>query len=621
MPLLSTCVFRTIRPPLSPVLVLSRLALIFLMAAMFCITGLPGDGRLAMASDFGDPGDRMRVDWRKGRVVVGVFPRPNEGYIQISRRVMADPADFKAIVAFNGKRPVRTGFPVNFPITALKPVLWGRALRALHPGDELTERGWTHNVSGPGETLIQLTEAYTGSKRRFKELARYNRLKNPNVLHLGREISIPLHWIPKALGFRPLSLKKPLKLKRDGRSGRIYAVYKVRPKDTLFSLLLRFTDRERADELGRMTRRVVRINKLASEKRLLAGRFLRIPVEWINEDYLVSPHPRRARTALRKTLPAQRKSPLARGEIRPRPRKNGVLQRKPPRLRPWGAAQRFHVILDAGHGGSDPGAAYGVPGQPDRVYEHEVVYDISLRLARLLRARGMRVYPTVEDPAHDRPMEKLSTRATSRKRVRVTPPYGMKSSKVAVNMRVFLINATYRRLTKKLGVDPEHVVLISLHGDALAPSMRGAMVYYPDSRLRVGEFYPRGRVYRTRSEAVPGRLFFRRADNLAAEELSRDFGERVIRSFLDHRLGAAHRRAVRPYYYRKGVRTLPGVLRYSQVPTSVLVEVGNLNNRADRLALLKGSTRQRVARALTDALDRLRADRRRTRIVVKKTTG
>jgi N-acetylmuramoyl-L-alanine amidase len=66
---------------------------------------------------------------------------------------------------------------------------------------------------------------------------------------------------------------------------------------------------------------------------------------------------------------------------------------------------------------------------------------------------------------------------------------------------------------------------------------------------------------------------------------------------------------VRPYYYRNGERTLPGVLRYSTVPTSVLVEVANLNNRADRMAMLSADSRQRVARALATALDGLRAQR------------
>ena len=542
------------------------------------------------AADFGDPGSRMRVVWRGGLLVAGVYPQSNEGYIQLARRVMEKPEAYRPIVAFNGKAPVRTGVPVYFPITVLKPVLWARALRALYPEDELTARGWSHHVTDPNENLIQLTEAYTGSKGRFKELARYNRLKNPNVLPLGTVIHVPLHWIPEALGFRPLAVKKPLRLVKQEKSGRIYAAYTVRRNDTLYSLLLRFTDRERADEIRRMSGLVVKINKLTGEKRLYAGREMRIPVEWVSEDYLVSPHPRKtARVARPKPRPQRRRVPF----------------------------QPLHVIVDAGHGGTDPGAVYGKKGKPDYLYEHEVVNDIALRLIGLLKARGIRAYPTVEDPGATRPVERLSTRAMGGERVRVNPPYKMRSSKVAVNMRIFLINALYRRLTQKEGVDPENVVLISLHGDALAPTLRGAMVYYPDHRLRVGEFYPKGRVYRLRAEAVPGRLFFRRADNRIAEVLSRDFGERIIRDFKARGLGAAHRRAVRPYYYRKGERTLPGVLRYSQVPTSVLVEVANLNNRAERLSLLKGARRQRIARALAAALTNLHKARRTPQIAKK----
>jgi len=66
---------------------------------------------------------------------------------------------------------------------------------------------------------------------------------------------------------------------------------------------------------------------------------------------------------------------------------------------------------------------------------------------------------------------------------------------------------------------------------------------------------------------------------------------------------------VRPYYYRNGERTLPGVLRYSLVPTSVLVEVANLNNSHDRHAMLQADRRQRVALGLSRAIDALRAER------------
>jgi N-acetylmuramoyl-L-alanine amidase len=540
-------------------------------------------GGSALAVDFGDPGARMRAYWLNGKLVVGVSPLANEGYIQIARRVMERPEDYAAIVAFNKERPVLAGTPVNFPIASLRPELRGNALRALYPEDELTERGWSHHVTDPLESLIQLTEAYTGSMSRFKELARYNRLSNPNLLRMGDEVVIPLHWMPDALGFRPLGLKAPLTLEKDAGSGRIYAGYSVHRDDTFYSLLLRFTERERAEELNRMAGLLLKINGIRDETRLPAGRTLRIPIEWIGEEYLVS------------------------GFAKPAP---GLEPPRRPPLKRGAALQPIHVIVDAGHGGSDPGAVYGRRGARDHVYEHELVYDVSLRLLRLLESKGYPAYPTMEDPDQPAPAAVLSTQELGSERVRVTPPYRMDSAKVAVNMRVFLINALYARLTGQDGVEPENVVLVSIHGDALAPTLRGAMVYYPDHRLRVAEFQPRGRVYRIRQEALPSLIRFRQDDNREAEENSRGFGELIVRAFRQRRLGVSGRKPVRPYYYRDGERTLPAVLRYSPVPTSVLVEVANLNNRADRLQMLQPAARQQVAQGLLDALELLRAERR-----------
>lgn len=531
--------------------------------------------------DFGDRDSPMRVYWLNGRLVVGVYPQANEGYIQMARRVMAEPEDYPRIAALNRKQPVITGRPVVFPIAMLRTELWGQALHAMYPDDELTERGWAHTVTDPLESLSQLTEAYTGSQRRTRELARYNKLKNPDVLRIGDEIVVPLEWIPDALGFRPVAVTGPLKLEKDAKSGKSYAVYKLAPNDTLYSLLLRFTDRERAEELNRMSRLLVKLNGLRSETHLWVGRPLRIPLEWISEEHLVAGRP-----------PVQVLTP-------------------PPPAPPKRSSKPFepmHVIVDAGHGGHDPGAVYGSRHAADRVYEHEVVYDVSRRLVNLLKDKGYEVYPTVEDREGDYPMRRLSTKALGPEQVRVTPPYRMTSARVAVNMRVFFINSLFRRLTRR-GVPPEHVVLVSIHGDALAPTLRGAMVYYPDHRLRVHEFYPRGRVYTVRKEAVPTQIFFRTADNRAAETYSRDFGAQIVNAFRESGLGVSHRKAVRPYYYRNGERTLPGVLRYSLVPTSVLVEVANLNNVHDRRAMLDARSRQRVAEALTAALDALRAER------------
>jgi N-acetylmuramoyl-L-alanine amidase len=38
------------------------------------------------------------------------------------------------------------------------------------------------------------------------------------------------------------------------------------------------------------------------------------------------------------------------------------------------------------------------------------------------------------------------------------------------------------------------------------------------------------------------------------------------------------------------------------VPTSVLVEIANLNNRLDRRDLLKSKTRQKIAKAITNSV-------------------
>ncbi len=551
----------------------------FLLRAAVCalLALAAGSGR-ALASGHEAP---PRAFWLQGQIVAAIQPRPNEGYIQIARRVMSDPSRYREIMAFNGDRPPRQGRPVRFPLNTLKPRLRGDVLRALYPEDELTERGWAHHVTDPQETLIQLTEAYTGSKGRFRELGRYNRIRNADLLRAGKVIAIPLEWMPEELGFRPMAVRPPLVLGKDGASGRIYALYALRKNETLYSVILRFTDRERATEVRRMSGLMVRLNGLKSEKAVPAGRPLRIPIEWISEDYLVK----------KKVARRPPHQPPA-----PRPRRKAPFE-------------PTHVIIDPGHGGVDPGAVYGTRRRGDRVFEHEVVYDIALRLAGILNAKGFRTHMTVKDKAQTAPVTRISTKRLGREKVQVTPPYLITSDHVGVNMRIFLIDALYRRLTRRGKVSPDNILLISIHGDALAPTLRGAMVYFPDHRLRVDEFRPRGNVYRRRREAIPAAIRYSARGSKEAHWRSKSFAEEVIASLKWSGVRVGGRRPVRSYYYRNGERTLPGVLRYSRVPVSVLVEIGNLNNTADRRALLKNSTRQKIARGLARAVERHRGKR------------
>jgi len=67
------------------------------------------------------------------------------------------------------------------------------------------------------------------------------------------------------------------------------------------------------------------------------------------------------------------------------------------RLKGW------HIVLDPGHGGLDPGAVVeNLDGNGDKVYvvEHEYVYDIALRVYVLLRLHGATVTMTLLSPNH-----------------------------------------------------------------------------------------------------------------------------------------------------------------------------------------------------------------------------
>ena len=94
--------------------------------------------------------------------------------------------------------------------------------------------------------------------------------------------------------------------------------------------------------------------------------------------------------------------------------------------------------------------------------------------------------------------------------------------------------------------------------------------------------------------------------------MSKDFGHDIVKSFKENGLKVHNSFAVRGYYYRQGVRTLPGVLRYSKIPVSVLVEVGNLANPQDRAALLQAEHRQKIARTLLHSIKRYGDKQRRS---------
>ena len=77
-----------------------------------------------------------------------------------------------------------------------------------------------------------------------------------------------------------------------------------------------------------------------------------------------------------------------------------------------------------------------------------------------------------------------------------------------------------------------------------------------------------------------------------AEALSTQLAEAVTRSAARFGVPLHPYQPVRSSVLRGGKRWVPAVLKYSQVPTSVLIEICNLNNGEDRQLLLTAAFRE-----------------------------
>ncbi|MEC8283882.1 MAG: hypothetical protein VX024_05020, partial [SAR324 cluster bacterium] len=87
------------------------------------------------------------------------------------------------------------------------------------------------------------------------------------------------------------------------------------------------------------------------------------------------------------------------------------------------------------------------------------------------------------------------------------------------------------------------------------------------------------------------------------EKYSSELGKTMIDSFRDAKWLTHRNNTVRGYIIRRGKKSLPAILRYSKIPTSILVEVANLNNAKDRKLVLDHRNRQKIADAMVNGLE------------------
>ena len=580
--------------------------------------------------------DIMRVKRANNSFEVLIKPRAGEGTYKMGKRVLDDwRNDHKKITKYNGNKPLYQHRFVPIPFWSLNDALQGAALKAMFPEDASGAGGWRHRVTYKWETVSLISGVFAKREIGARHLIRHNKLRNQGrSLKIGDVVEIPWDWLREGLELQPLKVKEPLLVKADSK-GRRFAAYKMSSGDTIYSsVVARFTGRLLHEEVDRMAKELLELNDINNARLIQTGQLVRFPLEWVSDEYLdlsggggtvtvaenddevdheddeeelhIKPPPvppPAPDVHLKKVVPQIAKNSVK--EAKKEEVKKAPIQEKKSKSKSSknvvSAKDQIHIILDSGHGGADPGAVAGDPKNGDKVYEDDVVYDIVQRMLPDLKQSGFVVHETVRDRSQSAPINFLSEKVDRDEELLVNPRYGLENARVGVNMRVFLVNHIYLKLRKK-GVPSDQIVLISVHGDALHDSLRGAMIYYPDRRVRSRAFGIVKSVYTKRDEYTR-RVTFNAGDNKLSEKYSKDLGETLIDSFRDAKWITHRSNAVRGYYIRGGKKSLPAILRYSKIPTSVLVEVANLNNSKDRKLILDSRNRQKIAHAMVNGLE------------------
>jgi N-acetylmuramoyl-L-alanine amidase len=354
-----------------------------------------------------------------------------------------------------------------------------------------------------------------------------------------------------------------------------YAVYRLRPGEALYSsVVVRFTGRLTAVDVNALASEIAARSAIADVTDIPVGYRVKVPFELLLPEFLPPGHARRR----------EYEEGLA------------ASARYSNRVQARGLAG-ITVILDAGHGGHDPGASWS------GVWESLYVYDVALRVRRLLEeTTAARVVLTTRDGERWEVPDRDVLPFSKRHAVLTTPPYPIADSQVSAHLRWYLANSLHREALAA-GGDPEKTVFLSIHADSLHPSVRGATVYIPGAAMIGGEFGKSGAVYASRREVrEKPRVRYSTTERVKSEGLSRQLAEQVLAEFRARGLAIHPSKPVREKIIRARSAYVPAVLRYNAVPAKALLEVCNLANAEDRRLLQTRAFRQRVAEAVVEGI-------------------
>jgi N-acetylmuramoyl-L-alanine amidase len=498
----------------------------------------------------------------------------------VARKVMDDPARWELLKAFNPGAPAGKRF-VRVPYEELQASYKLLTMARLFPEDSLSGDFWIHRT-GKGripmasESLWHLALWFTGDGRNFQVIADLNSLRNLEPMQ-GQAIRIPRSLLLPVFTSPVPSEVGELRFGRDEQGE--FATYRLKKGEAIYSsVVIRFTGLLEADEVNQMATTVAKRSGIADVRTLAVGYEVKIPAEYILPEFLPPGNPRRIEFELsRREVARFRNQAVSKG------------------------LEGVTVILDAGHGGRDIGAAH------NGIWESDYVYDVLCRIkARLEKETAAQVLTTIKDAQYGyRVFDSQRIPLNQSEVVLTTPPLRLSSpvpNGVGVNLRWYLANSYFRSLIRK-GVDPEKIVFASIHADSLHPTLRGTMVYVPGEQYRKQTYGYSGAVYHARKE-VRERPYvsFAKERRQKSEGLSREFAAHVLKALSKRGARIHPYQPVRDRIIRKTRPWVPAVLRCNETFVQILLEACNINNRADAKLLGEPAYRQKVADAFVDAL-------------------
>ncbi len=559
-----------------------------------------------------------RVEWRRGgQPVLLALPRPGEGWLDLAERLVGSRGRAGALRSANPSTPAPLrDVRVRVPWEVLSGARRLEAARALFPADRRVDDGWEHVVVAPfggeAESWWELAERYCGDG------ARYPRLRGANpgsglFPTTGTRVLVPTSCLsaefrgvrsqgrraqvatggspprpaprtstaagatvsPAAVATQPPVVpgvevgegEEPAALEyRDGA-----AYYRLRAGEALYSaVVVRFTGQLTAVDVNATALEIARGSGIGDVTSIPVGYPVRIPLDLLLPEFLPEGDLRRAEWDRdRRELGAIRRVIRAAN------------------------LDGIHIVLDAGHGGGDSGATVG------DIWEASYTYDVMARARRVLqRETKATVWTTVQDTRTDgKPVDRDGLPPGRAQRLLVTPPYDLSDPVTGVHLRWVLSNAILQRLTKRK-VDPERVAFVSIHADSLHPAVRGLMVYAPSRALRPARGpNPRG-VWECREANEVSAPRFTPQFKARSEALSLQLGASIVRSARSFAVPVHQYQPVRSSIIRSRSRFVPAVLRNTTVPTAVLIEICNLNNREDRELIQTWRFREKLAHAI-----------------------